>query len=376
MKRKIILTILMVVFAMCSLGFIACGGEHEHNYTSNVVLPTEDALGYTEYICECGDSFKSDYVDKLAKSHTVSFECDFATIPSQQVSHGEKAVEPVVEGYEIEGYYLNNEKWSFKGYSVTEDITLTVNLKGTSSLSFAEETDGYCLIRYLGNNENVIIPKYLNGKPVITIGQEAFQGKSKVLKSVLIPDSVTSIGDYAFSFCGNLESITIPSSVTSIGKKAFSGCNNLESITVESNNANYSSQDGILYNKDKTQIIEVPQGISGSIVLPNTLTSIGSSAFFNCGNLKTVTFEENSKLENIGYSAFDGCIGLESITIPSSVTSIGGSAFYNCSKLMNVFFEDKTTWFIGFESDIDVSDATVSAVFLTEIYASRDWYKK
>ena len=107
------------------------------------------------------------------------------------------------------------------------------------------------------------------------------------LPSVTIPNSVTSIGYSAFSECSSLTSVTIPDSVTSIGGSAFYGCYKLENIIVDSKNANYSSIDGILYNKNATTLLFCPLPKT-SVTIPNSVTSIGDDAFSKCFNLKAI----------------------------------------------------------------------------------------
>ena len=150
--------------------------------------------------------------------------------------------------------------------------------------------------------------------------------------SYTIPNSVTSIGSYAFSGCNNLTSITIPNSVTSIDYDAFYRCTNLTSITVDIENKSYSSENGILFNKDKTEIIRYSPGKNdSSYTIPNSVTNIGSYAFSDCYNLTSVTIPNS--VTSIGGYAFSGCDNLTSITIPNSVTSIGIYAFRNCDNL-------------------------------------------
>src|SRR5690349_15059124 len=103
-----------------------------------------------------------------------------------------------------------------------------------------------------------------------------------------IPNSVTSIGDYAFWACTNLTSVTIPNSVTSIGSEAFHGCTSLSAITVEALNSVYSSVDGVLFNKSQTTLLQYPGGKAGSYTIPNTVTSF-AWAFTGCTSLTSVT---------------------------------------------------------------------------------------
>ena len=132
---------------------------------------------------------------------------------------------------------------------------------------------------------------------------------------VTIPDvidgkSVTSIGDCAFYNCKGLTSITIPDSVTSIGNDAFDGCTSLTSINADNNNSVYSSQEGVLYNNDKSELIICPNGKKGSYSIPDSVTSIGSDAFCDCASLTSITIPDS--VTSIGYGAFQGCTSLTS----------------------------------------------------------------
>ena len=149
---------------------------------------------------------------------------------------------------------------------------------------------------------------------VTSIGKSAFDGCTD-LASITIPNSVTSIGDYAFNWCKSLTSITIPDSVTSIGLDVFSACTNLASINVSEKNENYSSIDGIFFNKNITELIKYPAAKTISkYSVPDSVTSIG-------------------------YAAFASCENLASITIPNSVTSIGLDAFMQCKNLANIYYK-------------------------------------
>ncbi|MDE6023950.1 MAG: leucine-rich repeat domain-containing protein [Lachnospiraceae bacterium] len=179
------------------------------------------------------------------------------------------------------------------------------------------------IVKYNGNEDELVIPKDIDGKRVTSIGYQAFMWCAST--SIEIPLGITSIGDSAFSGCSSLINIEIPSSVTNIAFTAFQGCSglttieipsgvtsirsctflecsSLTSIIVGAESSKYSSVDGVLYNKDKTEIIRCPEGKKGKFTIPSGVTSIGDDAFWGCDNLTA-------------------------IEIPSNVTSIGPSAF-------------------------------------------------
>ena len=160
---------------------------------------------------------------------------------------------------------------------------------------------------------------------VTSIGNQAFWDCTS-LTSVTIPNSVTSIGDYAFVGCSSLTSVTIGNSVTSIGASAFSYCSGLTSVTIPNSvtsigEAAFHSCTGLT-----------------SVTIPNSVTSIGEAAFRDCSSLTSVTI--GNSVTSIGSRAFSGCSGLTSVTIPNSVTSIGSYAFY---AVPNIVYSGRAT---------------------------------
>ena len=171
---------------------------------------------------------------------------------------------------------------------------------------------------------------------VISIGFAAFESCS-LLTGVTIPNSVTGIGDYAFGYCSSLISVTIPGSVTSIGEAAFAGGST--SVNVSRENKNYCSVDGGLYDKQKTTIFHPGKIQNGSFRVPDGVNRIGDSAFFDCTSLTSVIIPKS--VTSIGSLAFLGCIRLTNVTIPDGVTSIGDAAFAGSSTSINVSRENK-----------------------------------
>ena len=217
---------------------------------------------------------------------------------------------------------------------------------------------------------------------VTHIGQNAFSGTS--ITSITLPTSLTSIGDYAFVVCEELTEINIPSNVEAIGKTVFDGCNNLTGIWVDDANPHYSSDTfGVLYNKDKTELIEAPETLEGAYTVSSGTLTIRDEAFSGCRYLTSISIPYS--VEYIGEKAFYGCDRLFEIsideqsmhycldehgvlynrdktklidapdslygtyTIPNGVTSIGNYAFSGCAGLTNVEIPDSVTS-IGIES--------------------------
>lgn len=223
---------------------------------------------------------------------------------------------------------------------------------------------------------------------VTAIANRAFCGLP--MRSVTMPNTVTSIGIAAFLNCPDLGYVNIPKSVTSIGDNAFRGCESLQGLDVDSENSYFAAVDGILYDKSVSTLLQCPAGKS-SVIIPNSVTSIKGSAFADCYRLTSVTisgsvasignyaFSGCKNLESINvdsgnsvYSSVDGilydksvstlllcpagkssvtipetvtsieknaflyCINITAITIPGSVTSIGDSAFSGCTALENI----------------------------------------
>ena len=153
------------------------------------------------------------------------------------------------------------------------------------------------------------------------------------LKSFVIPGSVKRIGDRAFIGSRELESVAIPAGVASIGSGVFGACPALKLINVDSGNQAFTAVDGVLYTKDRSELVMWPNP-PNTVVIPNGVTKIRGWAFAFGEGMTSVTIPES--VTNIEDHAFLGCVGLKSITIPSSVKNIGVRAFEKCAELTEV----------------------------------------
>ena len=171
------------------------------------------------------------------------------------------------------------------------------------------------------------------GNGVTNIGTYAFY-QCTSLTNAVIGNSVTSIGTYGFYGCTGLTSVAIGNSLTNIGTDAFSSCPNLIEISVSESNSVYSSINGVLFNKNQTTLIQCPGGMTGSFTIPDSVTNVGTYAFYQCSGLTNVII--GYSVASIGNYAFRSCTSLINVVIPDSVTSIGTYAFNGCTSLTSV----------------------------------------
>lgn len=231
----------------------------------------------------------------------------------------------------IEGVLFNKDKTRLLYYPARKDkeyeIPYGVNKIGA----------------YAFNNrldlEKIIIPETLDE----ISGNEfsgAFDGCTG-LTSIIIPASVIKIGWFAFRECTSLTQINIPHSVTEIGSEAFTGCTSLKNITVDNKNPNYSSLDGILCNKDKTELIQYPSAKGNIYSIPSNITKISSKAFYKNSNITNIDFPKS--LQVIASDTFNGCTSLDNVILPNNLIAIGMGAFENCTSLTNITIPNSVT---------------------------------
>ncbi len=189
---------------------------------------------------------------------------------------------------------------------------------------------------------------------IVSIGRNSMAA-CYALEEVNVPEGVISIGDFTFENCKKLQEVRLPQSLTSLGEGAFGSCDVL-SIYVDQKNSVFSSKDGVLYNKDKTELLAAP-GVTGEYVICDGVKRIGDRAFYECAELKSVTIPKGvteigesaflycyvlerikmpDDLISIGEYAFSSCYGLKSVDIPDSVRSVGNKAFDSCTALTYV----------------------------------------
>jgi len=164
-----------------------------------------------------------------------------------------------------------------------------------------------------------------------SIGDKAFDGCSK-LSNLIFSEGLKTIGDYAFNGCVSLGTIDIPASVTHIGEGVFDDCSKLSQIRVKTANKQYSSGNGVLYDKDQTTLLVYPNMRGKTYIVPQGVTRIESFAFYNCTDLESLTLPDG--LVAIGDGAFDGCTGLVSLTLPAGLKSIGMGIVDHCEKTL------------------------------------------
>ena len=229
-------------------------------------------------------------------------------------------------------------------HSFTDNVCTVCGCADYSQgLEYLVIDDTTCKVSGLGTctDTDIVIPSTApDGRAVVEI-YRAFEGKTEIT-GITIPDSVKAISDYAFYGCTGLTNLTIGSGVTSIGNYTFENCIGLVSINVDENNTAYKSIDGNLYTKDGKTLLQYAIGKEDtSFIIPDTVTSIGDWAFYNCTGLTNVVIPDS--VTSIGGRAFEYCTGLTSVEMGNGVTSIGASAFWECTQLTSIIIPDSVT---------------------------------
>lgn len=269
-------------------------------------------------------------------------------------------------------------------------LTLLISAVSLTSLNaFAETSEDFEyrilengtaeITGYNGTAEDLVIPSKIDGYEVTSIGEQAFLVNNYIIR-VTMPDTVTNIGGQAFYLCENINKvklsknlktiqntafygcvslanveipdcveviefgafskctslvdIAIPASVTKIGQCAFEECLSLKKITVNPANKSYCDLNGVLFNKEKTEILSYPNAMSNSYEIPDTVTAIAPFAFAACNNLTMVKIPNGVK--TIGEYAFINCSALSSVNLPKDITEIDTGVFCRCTSLNTI----------------------------------------
>ena len=227
------------------------------------------------------------------------------------------------------------------------NLTWTLNSEGVLTISGTGAMKEYDPYKAPWYDSRSRVKSAVIADGVTSIGDYAFRDCYN-LASVSIPDSVTSIGADAFWYCTSLTGVTIPDSVTSIGWSAFCGCESLTSVTIPDNVTSIGdwafglckSLTGVTIPDSVTSICDYAfNGCTSltSVTIPDSVTSIGECAFYKCGSLTSVTIPDS--VTSIGAWAFRDCTSLTSVTIPNNVTSIGDFAFNDCTSLTGIWVD-------------------------------------
>lgn len=220
-----------------------------------------------------------------------------------------------------------------------ENLTWTLDSSGTLTISGTGEMYNYEYDESPWGN-NYIIKKVVIKSGVTSVGNYAFDGDVN-LTNITFPNTLKNIGFSAFK-SSRVISVNIPSSVTSIDSTAFILCFELENIYVDEKNAQYCSEDGVLFDKEKTTLITYPAGKTDKIYrVPNGVTKIGYCGFIRCHRLNRVILPHG--ITSIGMEAFSSCTNLTTINIPDGVTNIEFHTFWDCGDLTSIAIPNSVT---------------------------------
>ena len=327
--------------------------SHYHSYTKTLTKEaTCTEAGVYTYTCSCGESYTEEIAILNHIDDNEDFVCDTCG----------GAIEILYEG------------------TCGDTITWKLYSSGLMLIEGSGEMTSDPWSSYKAK-----ITKLRMSDDITSICSYAFYNCTNLV-DVKLPSGLVTINSCAFQRCSKLQTIEIPAGVTSISSKVFESCASLTAINVAAENTAYSSDNGVLYNKDKTILVKCPDTLttveilsttkeigyyafSGgkitAITLPGSVTEIDSYAFSSCCELTSVQLSDN--LKSIGYWAFNNCIVLTEISIPVSVKLIRDFAFYNCDSLTRITIQDTAT-----ESGNNFSTIGRSAFAFCEKLASVD----
>jgi len=323
---------------MKSIGF---GAFFECRNLTNVTLP-DSVTSFDTYAFRGCSSLASLVIPSnlTAIANSVFFEAGLTnvSIPRSVTSIGSGAFHPCAKLQVITVDALNPVYSSLDGVLLNKGQTLLIQCPGgkrgnysppQSVVSIGESSFSYC-----GELTGVTL-----GTNLTAIPNQAFFSCRK-LSDFTIPDRVTAIGTSVFAYCSGLTNVTLGKAVSSVGSRAFASCVQLQGFSVSPLNPNLSSVEGVLFNKSATRLLSYPGGKPGSYTIPASVTNIAANAFESSSKLAGVVIPPSVK--SIPDYAFAFCTNLTSVTIPRTVSSLGDRAFVACSGLASVYFSGNT----------------------------------
>lgn len=275
--------------------------------------------------------------------------------------------------YKLEGWYDNENLTGDKINA--QDLNGNIDLYPCMKKNYVTVSE---LSTYLSNIPDTVTSCGIiieDTNPSVSTVQSKIKNsktKAKIKLDMTLCTNLTKLNDYAFYGNTKLSELKLPKTFSEIGNYLFEGCTSLENIIVDEQNSLFSTLDGVLYDKDKTVLQNCPPAKTGTFTIPESVQSIGSSAFLDSALTKIIL---PSNLLSIWDSVFKNSL-IASITIPSSTIQIGQACFNNCNNLEEIIFENKYAWFeTNYFNDwitstagtmLDVSDAVANAKKLIE----------
>lgn len=323
-------------------------GEPYHiSGDSSVVFKMQDKTTGKCYALKCFTKAQKGCADASSNSSSMKYLEKELLVLSQ----GKEEKYPVLLMDWVDGDSLGASQLKVEDMS-TEATKAELNEAITDEFSVKYSKDGRKLLK---------VPQKLKGTYAIKEGTKIICDRAfedcKSLRSLVIPNSVTSIGDETFFGCSSLASLVIPDGVTSIGNGAFAYCGSLKNlvlpesvVSIKGNlfckwngevkclSPNFIFEVGVLFNKDKSTIISFRDKDITSYVIPDYVTSIGGDAFSGCESLTSLVI--SNSVTHIAVGAFLSCTSLSSVVIPDGVTSIGEGAFIGCESLKSIVLPD------------------------------------